>query len=159
MSLVPCDDTDGHNPDVPSLTGTARTGSVPTDTVVIVTGGSTGSGRQLARALAGRGYAVVVVYLDDQRGADATVDEILRADGTAIAIRADIMDELDVERLFNETAAVFGGVDVIVHADPRAALVMHQQAAGQLRDGGAIITIGRSDPLPPRWSISRLRVK
>ena len=69
---------------------------------------------------AGRGCAVVVVYLDDQRGAEAAVDEIVGTNGTAIAVRADITDELDVERLFSETIAAFGGVDVIVHADPGA---------------------------------------
>ena len=115
----------GHNPSVPALTD-----SVLADTVVIVTGGSTGSGRELARALAGRGYAVVVVYLDDQSGAEAAVDEIVGADGTAIAIRADITDELDVERLFSETTATFGGVDVIVHADPAATQVV-QPAGGE----------------------------
>ena len=120
----------GQGPGIPLVRRTGETDgtircawfadTVPTDTVVIVTGGSTGSGREFSRALAGRGYAVVVVYLDDQRGAEAVVDEIVGANGTAIAVRADITDELDVERLFSETVAAFGGVDVIVHADPRA---------------------------------------
>jgi NAD(P)-dependent dehydrogenase (short-subunit alcohol dehydrogenase family) len=33
-----------------------------------------------------------------------------------VAIRADIVDELDVNRLFAETIAAFGGIDVVVHA-------------------------------------------
>jgi 3-oxoacyl-[acyl-carrier protein] reductase len=127
----------------------ASTDTVLTDAVVIVTGGSTGSGRELARVLAGRGYAVVVVYLADQSGAEATVDEIVGMNGTAIAVRADIADELDVERLFSETVTAFGGVDVIVHADPRAARFVNQQAARQLRDCGAIVTVGISEAVPP----------
>ena len=31
-------------------------------------------------------------------------------------IRADVTDELDVERLFDETIAAFGRVDLVIHA-------------------------------------------
>ena len=129
-----------------------------TDAVVIVTGGSTVSGRELARALAGRGCAVVVVYLDDQLGAETAVDEIVGTNGTAIAVRADITDELDVERLFSETIATFRGVDVIVHADPGVTRVVNQQAASQLRHGGAIVHVGRSDAVPP-FLINKLHAR
>ena len=83
--------------------------------VAIVTGGSGGTARDVARSLAARGYAVVVVYMRDRSEAEATVDEILAANGTALAVRADVTDELDVERLFEETTAAFGRVDVVVH--------------------------------------------
>ena len=62
-----------------------------------------------------RDFAVVLVYLRDPAEADAAVAEIMAAGGTAVAVRADVTDELDVERLFDETAAVFGDVDVVVH--------------------------------------------
>ena len=120
-----------------------------TDAVAIVTGGSWGSGRDIARGLASRGYAVVVVYLRDQRRADAAVEEILGANGTAVAVRADVADELDVERLFTETAAAFGGVDVVVHAEGRGASVVNRHAARRLRDGGAIVNAAGSDPITP----------
>jgi NAD(P)-dependent dehydrogenase (short-subunit alcohol dehydrogenase family) len=84
--------------------------------VVIVTGGSHGAGRRIARGLAGAGHAVVVVYLDGRRAAEATVEEALAAGGVALAIRADVTDELDVERLFDETIAAFGRVDLVIHA-------------------------------------------
>ena len=118
-----------------------------TDAVAIVTGGSWGSGRDIARGLASRGYAVVVVYLRDQRRADAAVEEILGANGTAVAVRADVADELDVERLFTETAAAFGGVDVVVHAAMRATSVVSQQAARQLSHGGAIVNVSSSEAI------------
>ena len=86
-----------------------------TDPVAIVTGGSCQAARGIARRLARRGYAVVVVYLRDQAQAEAAVEEIVAADGTALAVRADVTDELDVERLFEETTAAFGRVDVVVH--------------------------------------------
>jgi 3-oxoacyl-[acyl-carrier protein] reductase len=117
--------------------------------VAIVTGGSCGVGREIARALASRGYAVVVVYLRDQGAAEAAVDEILAANGTALAVRADVVDELDVERLFDETRAAFGSVEVVVHTALRSSPVVNQEAARQLSDGGAIVSVSSSDPISP----------
>src|SRR5215207_5147757 len=115
-----------------------------TDPVAIVTGGSRGAGREIARELGSRSYAVVVVYLRDQGKAEAAVEEIVAANGTALAVRANVTDELDVERLFDETKAAFGGVDVVVHAAMRATSVVNQQAARQLSDGGAIVNVSSS---------------
>lgn len=117
--------------------------------VAIVTGGSCGAGREVARTLASRGYALVVVYLRDQREAEAAVEEILAASGTALAVRADVTDQLDVERLFGETTAAFGGVDVVVHTAMRGSAVVNRQAARQLRHGGAIVSVSSSDAIAP----------
>jgi 3-oxoacyl-[acyl-carrier protein] reductase len=119
------------------------------DAVAIVTGGSWGSGRALASQLASRGYAVVVVYLRDQGGAEAVVDAIVRAKGTALAVRADLTDELDVERLFDETAVAFGGVDVVVHAARRGTAVVCRHAARRLRPGGAIVGVSGGRAVTP----------
>src|SRR4051812_38364973 len=67
--------------------------------VAIVTGGSGRIGRAVASRLATGDYAVVVNYVNNQRAADAAVDEILSAKGCAVAVRADVADERDVERL------------------------------------------------------------
>ena len=90
--------------------GIERSSSGPTsiDAVAIVTGGSSGAGRELAGTLARQGFSVVVAYLGDPREADAVVDEILAAGATALAVRADVADQLDVERLFDETVTAFG---------------------------------------------------
>ena len=146
---------------------TARNGS-PAGRVAIVTGGSRGIGRAAARRLAAGGYAVAVSYLRDQRAAESAVEAILADNGNAVAIRADIADDLDVERLFAETIAAFGGIDVVVHAagsritatpvteaaldefdalvriNTRATFVVNQQAARHLRDGGAIVNLSSS---------------
>jgi 3-oxoacyl-[acyl-carrier protein] reductase len=120
--------------------GVSRTGSV-----AIVTGGSCGAGREIARELASRDYAVVVVYLLTQDDAEAAVAEILAAQGTALAVRADVTDELDVERLFSETKAAFGEIDVVVHAAGRGSSVVDQRAARELRRGGAIVNMSAVD--------------
>jgi 3-oxoacyl-[acyl-carrier protein] reductase len=121
----------------------------PTDPVAIVIGGSCGAGREIARTLASRGYAVIVVYLRDQGAAETAVDEILAANGTALAVRADVTDELDVERLFDETTAAFGGVDVVVHTAIRGTAVINRQSARELRRGGTIVSVSSSDPITP----------
>ena len=136
--------------------------------MAIVTGGSRGVGRATIRRLAARGYAVVVNYLHDQRAAESAVEAILAYNGDAVAVRADIADDLDVRRLFAETIAAFGGIDVVVHAagsritaspvteagldefdalvriNTRATFVVNREAARHLRNGGAIINLSSS---------------
>jgi 3-oxoacyl-[acyl-carrier protein] reductase len=133
--------------------------------VAIVTGASRGVGRAVARRLASHGYAVVVNYLRDQAAAEATVGAILADNGAAVTVRADVTDELDVERLFAETITAFGGLDAVVHAvcgpvtatalaevDPgelhalcrintRAAFIVSREAARHVRNGGAIVNL------------------
>ncbi len=137
----------------------------PAGRVAIVTGGSRGVGRATIRLLAARGYAVVVNYLHDQRAAESTVEAILTDKGAAVAVRADVADDLDVQRLFAETIAAFGGIDAVVHAvgSPvttapvaevdldvfdalvrtctRATFVVNREAARHLRNGGAIVNL------------------
>jgi 3-oxoacyl-[acyl-carrier protein] reductase len=117
--------------------------------VAIVVGGSCAAGRAIALALGGRGYAVIVVYLRDQGAAEAAVGDVLAANGTALAVRADVTDELDVERLFDETTAAFGGVDVVVHTAVRGTAVVNRRAARRLRHGGAIVNVSSSEAIAP----------
>jgi 3-oxoacyl-[acyl-carrier protein] reductase len=132
--------------------------------VAIVTGGSRGMGRETIQRLASLGYAVVVNSVHDQRTADATVDAVLEARGAAVAIRADVSDALDVERLFAQTIETFGAVDAVAHAvwghvapaalteialddfdemcrTIRATFIVNQMAARQVRNGGAIVNL------------------
>lgn len=82
----------------------------------IVTGASGGIGRAIVKRLSRDGFAVVVNYAGNARGAEATVDEIKSAGGEAIALKADVADPNDVERLFQETLKNFGSVDVVVNS-------------------------------------------
>jgi len=110
------------------------------DRVVIVTGGSRGAGRDLACAFARSGFGVVIGYAHSQSAADAAVDEILSFGGAAIAIRADVADELDVERLFLETTEQFGGIDLVVEAPGRMSALVRDAARRHLRPGGAVMS-------------------
>jgi 3-oxoacyl-[acyl-carrier protein] reductase len=120
-----------------------------TDPVAIVTGGSSAIGRDVVRRLASRSYAIVVVYLDEQSRAEAAVEEILAVRGTAVAVRADLTDDLDVERLFTETIAAFGGVDAVVHTTGRGASVLYRHAARHLRRGSAIVSVSTAEQITP----------
>jgi 3-oxoacyl-[acyl-carrier protein] reductase len=144
------------------------TTQTPTDRrVAIVTGGSRGIGRQAAQRLAADGLAVVVGYAGNKDAAEEAVRSIEAAGGTAIAVRADVGDETEVAALFDRAEAVYGGIDVVVHAAGRMVLTpvadldlseldslyrtnirgtfaVGQQAARRLRAGGALINFSTS---------------
>ena len=117
------------------------------EVVAVVTGGSSRTGRDFARALASWGWAIVVVYLDDQRAVEATVADILAADGNIVAVRADLADDLDVQRLFAESTAAFDGVDVVVHTTADSASLIYQHSARCVRGRGAVISVATADPV------------
>jgi short chain dehydrogenase len=123
------------------------------EVVAIVTGGSVGAGREIALELAGWGWAIVVVYLEQQRTTEATVAEILAADGKIVAVRADLTDDLDVQRLFAESSAAFAGVDVVVHTTTDSPSLLYQHAARHVRRRGAIVSVAPADRVTPGVSL------
>jgi 3-oxoacyl-[acyl-carrier protein] reductase len=127
-----------------------RSAKVPrAEAVAIVTGGSCGTGREVARGLASWGWPIVVVYLEHQHRAEATVAEILAAEGTTVAVRADLADDLDVQRLFAESIAAFGGVDAVVHTTTHSASLLYQHAARSVRPRGAIVSVSGAERVTP----------
>lgn len=83
--------------------------------VLIVTGGSRGIGAATARLAAARGDAVCISYLHNRDAADAVVQGIVSAGGTAMAVVADVSAEDDVVRLFKQVDAAFGPVSALVN--------------------------------------------
>ncbi|CAL9551552.1 SDR family oxidoreductase [Streptomyces sp. enrichment culture] len=135
--------------------------------VAIVTGGSRGIGRAVARKLAEDGLAVVVNYARGASAADETVAAITAAGGRAVAVQADVAEEKEVAALFDRAEEEYGGVDVVVNAAGRMTLspiadldlaaldamhrtnirgtfVVAQQAARRLRVGGSFVGFSTS---------------
>jgi len=94
--------------------------------VVIVTGSNRGIGKATAIRCAAQG-ARVVVHGRDRAKIDAVCAQIRGAKHEAIGVSADVGNERDVARLFEQTLAAFGTVDVLVNnaawSDPQAHLL------------------------------------
>jgi glucose 1-dehydrogenase len=82
----------------------------------LVTGASSGIGKQVAIALGHAGADVVVNYVTDPDKADETVAEIQRRCGVeAMAIQADVSDETQVKAMFETMLRELGTVDILVN--------------------------------------------
>ena len=142
-------------------------GENPVPRVAIVTGGSRGIGRSVVRHLAVVGFSVVVGYASNQGEAASAVSDAEARGVKAIAVAADVADELAVADLFDQAEEAFGGIDVVVNAagvmslaplddfdlsvldrmlrtNIRGTFVVDQQAARRVRPAGAIINFSSS---------------
>nr|QKW93940.1 NADPH-dependent enoyl-acyl-carrier-protein reductase [Vitiosangium cumulatum] len=83
--------------------------------VAIVTGASRGIGRAIALRLAREGCAVVVNYAGNAQQATEVVQEITKAGGRALAVRADVSRPDEVKQLFDTAERTWGPVTVLVN--------------------------------------------
>lgn len=131
----------------------------------LITGGSRGIGAAIAKRLAADGASIAVTYSKGAEAAASVVEEIERAGGKAVAIKADAADADAVRNAVEETVTTFGRLDVLVNnagtaiASPleettledfdrlfainvRGAFVATQAALKHIKSGGRIIMIG-----------------
>ena len=81
--------------------------------VAIVTGGGSGIGKGIAKALAGEGCNVVIAARDLDR-LESAAQEI--GDGTnVVAVQTDVSSEDSVKTLFAKTQTQFGQLDILVN--------------------------------------------
>ena len=83
--------------------------------VAVVTGGSRGIGRAIAVALGARGAKVVVNFTANEAAAANTVQMIVAAGGTGVALRFDVADAAAVDLAFKEIASAEGGLHILVN--------------------------------------------
>lgn len=82
----------------------------------LVTGGSSGIGASTAQRLARDGASVAVIYRGGQERAERVVAQIESDGGRAIALQADVSDEPDVVRMFEQAQEQLGGpIDLLVN--------------------------------------------
>jgi NAD(P)-dependent dehydrogenase (short-subunit alcohol dehydrogenase family) len=83
--------------------------------VALVTGGSSGMGREVASAFARNGAKVVVADVDVD-GGQQTAQAITQAGGGAVFVRTDVARAVDVQAAVRTAVDTFGGLDCAVNA-------------------------------------------
>ncbi len=81
----------------------------------LVTGANSGIGEAVAKSLANAGASVVVNYTVEPEEAQRVVAEIQAAGGEAMAIRADVSDEGQVQAMFKEMLSAYKTIDILVN--------------------------------------------
>jgi 3-oxoacyl-[acyl-carrier protein] reductase len=81
----------------------------------LITGGNTGIGRAVALAYAREGADVTIAWFDKEKEARATLRAIGDLGAQAVAMRADVTSETEVERLFAVHRTEFGRLDILVN--------------------------------------------
>lgn len=134
--------------------------------IALVTGSGRGIGKTIALRLAAEGADIAVNYFRNRLPAEETASAIQDLGRRAVAIRADVGQPDDLEKLITTTVEELGGLDILIHnaasgynrpvmeqrvkgwdwtlnINARAALFLAQRAAPHLqaRGGGAIVNI------------------
>jgi NAD(P)-dependent dehydrogenase (short-subunit alcohol dehydrogenase family) len=131
----------------------------------LVTGGSRGIGAATALRLAREGADVALTYVNGKEAAEEVVRRIEALGRRAVALRADAADADEAAGAVERAAEALGGLDVLVNnagvgvlgpleglsladvdrvlaVNVRGVFLTSQAAAGRMRAGGRIITIG-----------------
>jgi 3-oxoacyl-[acyl-carrier protein] reductase len=83
--------------------------------VALVTGGASGIGNAISRALAEQGAAVAVHYFHSAQSAEAVVAAVKIAGNKAVAIHADLSKPGEADRVVMATIKELGGLDILVN--------------------------------------------
>jgi NAD(P)-dependent dehydrogenase (short-subunit alcohol dehydrogenase family) len=83
--------------------------------IALVTGGSSGIGQAIVRALAASGAAVAVNYASHPEAAAATAKAVVDAGGRALAVQADVSDPQAVQAMFDRVENELGPIDILIN--------------------------------------------
>lgn len=134
----------------------------------LVTGGSRGIGAAIVKRLASDGVQVAFTYSASPDQAQQVVDQVQKAGGKAIAIKADATDQAAVRSAVQQAAKEFGKIDILVNnagvaalapiadfseadferslsVNVRSVFTATQEAVRNMPDGGRIIHIGSTN--------------
>ena len=83
--------------------------------VALITGGDSGIGRATAVAMAREGADIAIVYLNEHKDADETIELVENEGRDAIKIAGDVGDEAFCKRSVEQTVKEFGRLDILVN--------------------------------------------
>jgi len=132
--------------------------------VALITGGSRGIGRAIALRFAENGVDVVVNYVRHRRDAEETVAAIEEKGVSCLAVKANVAQEEDVTRMFEEIRQRYERLDILVSnaasgvlkpamelttrhwnwamdINARALLTLSQHAVPMMKSGGRIMAV------------------
>ncbi|MGW6795995.1 SDR family NAD(P)-dependent oxidoreductase [Streptomyces chartreusis] len=136
-----------------------------TGKTALITGSARGIGKAIALRYAQLRANVVINYASNNANGEQALKEVLAYGGKAIAVKADISQPADVDRLFAEAREAFDTVDIVVanaglellgtpiadlsdeqidrmvNVNARGALLTLQRAARHVANNGRIINI------------------
>ena len=100
--------------------------------VALITGGSRGIGKDIAKKLASRGAYVLINYISNRDAAEETLGEVEQAGGSGRAVGFDVSDFAEVQQVVGDLSGELGGIQILVNN------------AG-IRNDGLLVRMGEED--------------
>ncbi len=85
------------------------------DQVALVTGGSRGIGRAIAKSFAAEGAKVAIVYKGNREAAEGLVAEIKQGGGQGMALQADVADFAAAQTCVEQVLKAWEQIDILVN--------------------------------------------
>ena len=83
--------------------------------VILVTGSTSGIGRQIAKQLLENNATVIINYGHNEEMAKRTIEELSKYDGKYLVIKVDLSKENEIDEMFNKIDKQYGKLDGLVN--------------------------------------------
>lgn len=82
---------------------------------ILVTGSTSGIGRQIAKQLLENNATVIITYGHNEEMAQETMKELIDYKENILLIKADLSNEIEVDEMFNKISNIYGKLDGLVN--------------------------------------------